>query len=175
MTTVKVGDKVSFHAGRRGRLTGVVASVRTPAYKMTAKRRRLDAWAELHGVSLPAILPSAVAEVSVDGAVWKVGCGLLTVVGKGDARKAQVAVYEQKAKVADMKAEQRMAAGMIAEEKGLYDLKRGDKVMVKYRDCFSLCEETFVKFSPSGQVGIANTRNKAGVRYIPANIVTKKA
>lgn len=154
MTSVKVGDKVTFYGGRRGKQEGVVAEIKYPQRRMTKRVKLAMAYADALGVDLPAsaLDKSPVAMVDVKGLVWKVSTPLLKVVGAGDAQQALHNVYEQKNKIAEAKAEARDKAWDIIDAKGLDKLQPKDVVKVEYKNCTRV--EVFAKFSPSGQVGI---------------------
>jgi hypothetical protein len=166
--SIKVGDKVSFHAGRRGKQVGVVASFKHPVRKMTRKLENIMAHARLMGVSLPLDKPP-VALVDVDGGVWTVSVSSLTVVGKGDAAKAQENSRKQLLEIRDAKDKASRAAWDTIDSKGLNGLKPGDMVNVHYT--YYPREEAFVKFSSSGNVGIKCTHLRTGVRYIHPKFV----
>lgn len=125
----KTGDRVTFNA-RGKKIVGTITRVRTKTRKGRVRELALLVTGDPHS------LDREVAEIAPDGggAVWTVALSSLTLLGKGDLAAARAAVNE--VKNARRANENRRATANFetADAGGLYDLKLGAAIEVKFRD-----------------------------------------
>lgn len=169
---VKEGDRVKFKA-RGQEISGVVTNVRYKENRALSRLVRQRGMPDIESGRM-------VATVQPDegGAVWTVPATSIRVTGTASAAQlvsARGAVMDIKNKIAD-RLHQRAAARQDAADKGgMYDLKPGDKVSVKFTN--GPREGTFRRLSNGGQVSV---RFQSGYsisgfedRWFPAQFVSK--
>lgn len=141
------GDRVSFRGKRGKTVTGTINRVRTRERRGRAKALALAVTGDAHS------LDTTVAEIAPDGGggVWTVGLGNLTYLGEGDRNAAAAAVNTVKAKRRNNLEKRATARYEEADEAGLYALKIGDPIEVKYTD-IGWTSATFRGWVGSGNV-----------------------
>lgn len=152
MTTqarIEVGDKVSFHAGRKGRLTGIVTGSRIKESR--GRRREL---AEMFGGSTS----REVFMIKVNETIWTCSPSNLTIVEKNAvaSREASRDGHETLTRIkrhnSNARANRRSENFSKVSEVGLFDLSVGDAVEVSLHDRYKVSRwypAKFIGFVPS--------------------------
>jgi len=161
-----IGDEVKFLDRRNREITGVIVDLKSRVHRK-ANRLAAQLGVNYHHTSDYAV-------VAPDGmnVVYNVPLTMLKPTGKNRqndlsrARSEVNAIMQQRSDVQH----QRASVGReTADQQGLYDLKRGDKVKVKFRNGQVEC--TFIKLSASGRALIQTPYGRE--MWTPAKFVTK--
>lgn len=169
---IDIGDKVEFD-GRRGRVRGTVTDVK---HSRPGSRNQL---ARAYGLSTPTVRKLVVLPDDGSSGVWTVPETMCRKIGKGDV-KAISKSREILNQIANKRAERAYQGRETADTAGLYDLKKGDPIEVKFREGWF--PKKFSHMSANGRVGFFDGSrpdplgifpDEKRVRFVAAQFVRK--
>ena len=182
MDKISVGDRVQF-TGRRGPVEGTVTDEK---YSRPGSRNQL---VKAYGIHTPQVRMLSVMPDGESG-LWSVPERMCTKIGKGDAT-AKVRASDLLTKIHLQRSDRESQGRETADSAGLYNLKKGDDIEVKYRDV-GWQRRKFSHLTKSGTVGyyregdvrpsndpinrlLGTSRDELHVRFTPAQFVRKPA
>jgi hypothetical protein len=162
---VKIGDEVKFFARGKNH-TGVITDLGLRTHR---KANRLGAQ---FGVRVPDTETATVKVDGMDNAFFKAPLSMLKPTGRSrsgelsQAREVINSITRNRAAAQTARAER---GRDTADAQGLYDVKTGDHVEVKFTSGWQRCK--FIKLSDSGRVRVENPYGRE--QWIPAHLVRK--
>ena len=165
---MNIGDEVKFSA--RGKThVGVITDFK---YKEHRKANRMAASFGAGSMGVPDTKMAVIKVDGIDNGYYTAPISMLKATGRnrtndlGGARELINSIANKRARAQT----DRMDRGRSkADEQGLYDLKAGDKVEVKYSSGWLECK--FIKLSASGRALVENPHGRE--QWIATHLVRK--